>query len=200
MIEAVLFDVDGVLVHPWRFRDLLTSKYGITPAMTAPFFRDPFKDCVLGRADLVDILPPFLASWGWQGSTTAFLDEWFSSENAPDEAVLDVVADLRRRRIPCFAASTQERRRARYLASEMRFEQLFDRLFFSCDIGAAKPHQDFYVAVASHLGCAGANLLFFDDLDANVEGARTAGWRAEPFTTVERLRADLAAHIGLAAD
>lgn len=60
MIDAVLFDVDGVLVHPWRFRDLLTRKYGIAPATTAPFFRGTFESCVVGQADLLGVLPPFL--------------------------------------------------------------------------------------------------------------------------------------------
>lgn len=167
--------------------------------MTAPFFRGTFEDCLLGRADLVDVLPPFLESWGWPGSTTEFLDEWLTVENAPREAVLDVVAELRRRRMPCFIASSQERHRARYLATEMGFDRLFDGLFFSSDLGAAKPHRDFYAAIARRLGHAGANLLFFDDVASNVEGARSDGWRAELFTTVERLKADLVAHTGLVA-
>lgn len=39
MVRAILFDVDGVLVHPWRFRSTLARDYGITEAMTATFFR-----------------------------------------------------------------------------------------------------------------------------------------------------------------
>ena len=113
------------------------------------------------------------------------------------DEVLDVVCSIRTRGLPCFAASTQERRRARYLTADMGFGGLFDGLFFSCDLGVAKPHQDFYRLVARELGHACDELLFFDDLEANVEAARTAGWVAERFTTVERLRADVARHAGL---
>jgi 2-haloacid dehalogenase len=54
--------------------------------------------------------------------------------------------------------------------------------------------------VADRLGHHPGDLLFFDDLLANVEGARQAGWRAEQFTTVERLRADVARHTGFASE
>ena len=144
MVHTVLFDVDGVLVHPWRLRALLARDYAITPAMTASFFEGPFLECVEGRADLVEVLPPFLTSWGWAGSASEFVEAWLSVENAPDEAVLSVVADIRHRGVPCFVASTQERRRAQYLAIEMRFNQPFDGLFFSTDVGAAKPKEEFF--------------------------------------------------------
>ena len=192
MVQAVLFDVDGVLVHPWRFRSHLAHDHGITPDMTASFFAGPFVRCVEGQADVLEVLPPFLAVWGWPGSSEDFVARWLSVENAPDEAVLSVVADIRRSGVPCFVASTQERRRARYLAVEMRFDQLFDGLFFSCDVGVEKPNERFFKTVAHRLGRSGTELLFIDDTLTNVEGARAAGWLAEQFSSAEGLRADVA--------
>jgi 2-haloacid dehalogenase len=43
-------------------------------------------------------------------------------------------------------------------------------------------------------------LLFFDDALVNVEGARSAGWSAEQFTSVEGLRTDVARYTGLTLD
>jgi putative hydrolase of the HAD superfamily len=153
----------------------LAREHRITPDMTASFFKGPFLRCVQGQADVLDVLPTFLASWGWPGSAADFVARWLSVENAPDDAVLGVVADIRRSGVPCFVASTQERRRAQYLAVEMRLDQLFDGLFFSCDVGVEKPHEEFFEAVAHRLGRSGTELLFFDDALANVEGARAAG-------------------------
>src|SRR5581483_4808609 len=137
MVSALLFDVDGVLVHPWRFQSTLERDHGITPAMTMPFFRGPFLDCREGRADVLDVLPHYLTSWGWTSSASAFLDAWLASENAPDEAVLTIVKEVRESGVPCFVASSQERRRAQYLSHEMNFNRLFDGQFYSCDIGLA---------------------------------------------------------------
>lgn len=200
MIRAVLFDVDGVLVHPWRWRDRLVQDYGITPTMTAPFFTGPFGDCLAGRADLLEVLPPFLAAWGWRGSAEAFVEQWCVTEHAPDLAVLDVVAGLRRRGVPCYVASTQERHRAEYLRTTMGFADHFDDLFFSCHVGSEKPHRRFYLALAERLGRPASELLFFDDVPKNVEGARACGWFAETFVSVDRLRRQLADHLGGAID
>lgn len=198
VIQAILFDVDGVIVHPGRFRSWLEREHGITSAMTAPFFKGPFVECAKGRGDLVDMLRPFLQSWGWTGTATTFVDTWLSVENAPNHEALGVVAAIRTAGISCFIASTQEPRRARYLAWDMGFDQLFDGLFFSSAIGFEKPKEGFFKEVARRLGRSGAELLFFDDLRANVDGARAAGWSAELFTSVDALRSDVSRHTGLA--
>ncbi len=197
MVQAILFDVDGVLVHPWRFRQWLEREHGITPAMTAPFFQGPFGACAAGKADLVDVLPPFLLAWGWTGSVTSFVAAWHARENAPDHEVLAIVATIRAAGMRCFVASTQDARRAAYLRQDMGFDRLFDDLFFSCAIGAGKPQQGFYRGITARLGLAGSELLFFDDAPANVAGARAAGWSAELFTNVASLRRDVERVTGL---
>ena len=196
MIKAVIFDIDGVLIRPWGFRDALIRDRGITPEMTAPFFGGAFIDCIEGRADLYEALPPFLPSWGWRGTASDFVAEWFSSERTPNEPVLELVGELRRH-LPCHVASNQERHRARYIATGMGFDQRFDRLFFSSDLGSGKPSDEFYTGVASQLGHTGPELLFFDDVESNVKAARRAGWHAELFTTVGQLKADIARHTGV---
>jgi len=195
MIRAVLFDVDGVVVHPWRFRTLLALDYGITPEMTAPFFRGPFIECMQGRANVIEVLPPFLASWNWTGSASDFMAKWLAAENAPDHQVLSVVAAIRNGGVPCYLASSQERLRAQYLASDMHFDQLFDGMFFSCDLGFAKPDEGFYRAITRRLGYSESELLFFDDALPNVAGAKASGWRAEHFTDVDQLRQHMAQYL-----
>ena len=195
LIRAVVFDVDGVLVHPWRFRDRLREEHGITPEMTAPFFRGPFLECVLGRADLREVLVPYLESWTWKGSVDALLQLWFTAENAPNAAVLTAVRELREKGLRCFAASVQERRRAHYLTHDMGFGVEFDALFFSCDLGVRKPDVAFFEKVGAQIGEAPGQLLFIDDHEANVDGARAAGWVAEQFVDEQKLAHDLARHL-----
>ena len=185
MITAVLFDLDGVVIHPWGFRDTLAREHGITPEMTLAFFKGPFVDCVEGRVDVMDALPPFLAAWGWPGDTPGFIDRWLAAETSLKHDVVAIVGALRAHGLPCFAASTQERRRARFLTDDMGLASVFDGLFFSCDLGVMKPRPDYYATVAAQLEREPGELLFFDDLLPNVNAAREAGWRAEPFTSVE---------------
>jgi HAD superfamily hydrolase (TIGR01509 family) len=196
MIRTLVFDLDGVLVHPWRFREYLDQEHGITAEMTAPFFSGPFEECFLGRCELRTILPPFLDSWHWHGTVADFIDIWFSVENAPNAPVLGLVEAVRRSGIPCYLATIQEKLRARYIAEVMQFNSLFDGLFFSCDLGLQKPDVEFFNTVASRIGAHPGSILFFDDKEENVEGARTAHWNAELFVDVGKLKADLDRHLG----
>lgn len=41
-LRAILFDADGVIIHPYRFRAWLEREHAISPAMTAPFFAGVF--------------------------------------------------------------------------------------------------------------------------------------------------------------
>ena len=104
-IEVVVFDLDGVLIPSWRFRNLLRDEYSIPPERTAPFFRGAFVRCVLGEADLRDVLPPYLKEWGWASSLDALIETWFEIESAPDPGVLGAVAALRAAGVPCYVAS-----------------------------------------------------------------------------------------------
>ena len=51
--------------------------------------------------------------------------------------------------------------------------------FGSCHIGARKPEQETYRHVERALGLEPQDILFFDDLWANVAAARRCGWAAE---------------------
>jgi FMN phosphatase YigB (HAD superfamily) len=49
----------------------------------------------------------------------------------------------------------------------------------SHELGCAKPDPAIYLAATRRFGVAPSEILFFDDLAENVDGARRAGWRAE---------------------
>ncbi len=200
-VRAVCFDVDGVLVPSWGFRDLLAREHAITPEMTAPFFRGPFVACTEGRAQLEQVLQGYLEKWHWKDTLARFLDVWFRAENALDSGVLELAAELRRGGMPCFVASVQERLRARYLREDMGLEQRFDGFFFSCDVGRRKSDVGYFAEVARRSGHAPESLLLIDDTPACIDTARAAGWRALHFTDAAALRRDLAElGLGVARD
>jgi putative hydrolase of the HAD superfamily len=175
----LLFDVDGVLVHPpFRFRDYLEHNYGITPEVTAPFFRSRFTACVTGHAELRDELRPYLGEWGWQGTVSSFIEAWMREDSTPDTGMLEFVVSLKLRGFKCHVASVQERNRATFLRHTVGFDKLFDQTFFSCDIGAAKPDPAFYIKTQEQLARPPNELLLIDDSFACIEAARAAGWQA----------------------
>ena len=183
MIKTLLFDIDGVLVNgePWHTR--LEQGYGITRQMMSGFFKGPFQACLVGEADLMEELAPYLAEWGWPHSTEAFLDHWFRGERGVDGQLLRVVQELRQRGISCFLATQQERYRTRYLQQEMGLAASFDGMFSSVDLGALKNDPTFFWAILGKLpGCQPAEVLFWDDTPGNVQTARTVGIQAELYS------------------
>ncbi len=150
----MLFDADGVAVHPWRFAEYLAREHGLTHEHTREFFQGVFLECLVGRADLKTAIAPFLARWGGPDTVDAFLDRWFREEDAPDERMLTTIAGLRRRSIPCYLATNQERYRLAYMREQMGFGQLFDGIFCSSGDRRHEAHQAFYAAVTAALQLA----------------------------------------------
>ena len=194
MIEAVVFDVDGVLVRSGAFGQQLRRQLGVPSKALDEFWKGPFALCSLGLADLKQEVEPFLERWGYRGSVEDCLQNWFEADSTNNSDVLDEVERLRRRGVPCHIASTQERYRAAYLADTLGLANQFDRLFFSCHLGMKKPQLEFYEYVVSELGTSPATLLLIDDQQANVEAARIAGWSAELYALEDDLPPLLARH------
>ena len=65
----------------------------------------------------------------------------------------------------------------------------FDALVYSCRTGVVKPDPRAYEICAERLGVMPADVIFFDDTERNVLGAREAGMRAEVFTGPDQVRA-----------
>jgi glucose-1-phosphatase len=70
----------------------------------------------------------------------------------------------------------------------------FRKIYVSNELGARKPEAAAFKAVVTDMGLAPEQVLFFDDIAANVEGARASGLRAVHVTAVadmERAIAEL---------
>jgi epoxide hydrolase-like predicted phosphatase len=63
-----------------------------------------------------------------------------------------------------------------------RFEPLFDRIFYSHEMGLAKPSIEIYERMLAELGTTADRVIFFDDLKANVEAAASLGINAVQVT------------------
>jgi glucose-1-phosphatase len=58
------------------------------------------------------------------------------------------------------------------------FEEFFDRVFYSHEMGLAKPSEEIYFQMLEELWVPAGRVVFFDDLEANVNGAASVGIQA----------------------
>jgi len=76
------------------------------------------------------------------------------------------------------------------------FEDAFDEMIISSEVGLAKPDARIYRMALEKLGVAASEAVFVDDMPANVEGAQAVGMQAFQFTqsreVVEQIRRLLA--------
>ncbi len=182
MTKCILFDADGVVVVSDRFSVQYQKEYGIPDNDMLAFFNGEFKKCTVGKADLAKIVKPWLLKWKWEKSADEFLRYWFELEHNIDERVVSAISSLRDRGILCYLATNQEKYRTQYMREYMGFDELFDGVFSSCEIGHKKPAKEYYEFILdkmkSEKGILPGEILFFDDRKDNVEQAKKLGINA----------------------
>jgi HAD superfamily hydrolase (TIGR01509 family) len=74
---------------------------------------------------------------------------------------------------------------------EMRFDQVFDGVFSSAEMGVKKPAPEYYEQIVQALGADKKDMLYVDDTVANVEAARAMGIESVVYEGVEELEEKL---------
>jgi putative hydrolase of the HAD superfamily len=178
MIRAVLWDADGVLQHtPVGWEDRVAAVIGVD---RVPRFADELWSvsarALVGEVDFAAHIEQVLTAQELTAERDALLATWQDIEAVA--AAHEQVARLRSR-VPCYLASNQDSYRAQVMREHLRYDDLVDGFFFSCDLGAAKPAPAYFGAVVDALALPPEEILFIDDVDANVAAARAAGLCAE---------------------
>lgn len=193
-VQAVLWDADGVLQVLPGFDELWSSF--LDEETRARLIEDLFADLpevLTGRVDMEARVEQVVVRHGLAEHRERILATW--TEVPLVEDVVAVVQEVRRAGTPCVLATNQDSFRERQMRPV--YEPIVDRCYFSSAIGAAKPSAPFFEHVAHDLGVAPGRLLFVDDSQANVDGARSLGLAAERWHVdegVEALRSILAGH------
>lgn len=92
---------------------------------------------------------------------------------------------------PVYGLSNTNEIHLEYLRDRFPLMHRFTRLFTSFEMQRRKPYPGIYRDVAAELGMDPRELVFFDDVHANVQGAIRAGMEAHLFQDVQGFRAAL---------
>jgi putative hydrolase of the HAD superfamily len=187
MIKAVIFDSDGMLMYDPGFSKTYSANFNIPLEDLTPFFTGPFKNCLVGKADLKEELQKgWLTKWKWAGIVEDFLKYWFSVGGPLEVEVFDSVSRMRQKGIMCVLATNQEKYRTEGIANRFGYHDIFEKIFSSAYVGHKKPTQEFFENVFKYflekdVSIKKEEILFWDDDIENVEGAKKFGFLAENY-------------------
>ena len=131
-----------------------------------------------GQIDSTGYYHYLCESIGMEMSFEQFSEGWNDIMVAPIDPTVGLLKHLSSQ-IPLYALSNANPLHKAYWENTYADELgHFKRIFVSSDIGCRKPEPDSYLLVAEELDVDPRNMVFFDDLADNVEGARNLGMQA----------------------
>ena len=182
-VESVLFDADGVLQHQGStLHSLLIDVLSLPPEEVEARYHEVWEaesPILTGQGNFAETMSDLLVEWGRPGHAETFVQA--SKDIQIDEAVAGIVRMLRSDGVLCCLASNQMMYRARYMSESLGYSRLFDREFYSCDIGHKKPDAAYFLAILASLELPPERVLFIDDNEANVAAALDLGMNAAVF-------------------
>lgn len=191
MTRAVIFDVDGVLVHGFHARPDLREAFdghmrdmGVDPErFQKEFIFDIFlKKVLIGQTPMIEALDKRLPGLGYRGSPMAFAHFWLGHDGQVNHELVETIRSLRSHpEIRLFLATNQDHMRAQWLWQTLGFADIFEDIFYSARIGMTKAHKGFFAFADDRIGPLDEPPLFFDDTPKVIDVARSAGWDAMLF-------------------
>ena len=109
----------------------------------------------------------------------------------PIPAALILMRQLRRPGTPMFFLSNMPAPYAEHLEREHAFVRDFDDGVFSSRVKLIKPDPAIFALAAQRFGLPPAELVFVDDVPANVAAAQAAGWQAVLFSDAAQCEREL---------
>jgi putative hydrolase of the HAD superfamily len=195
MIEALLFDLGGVIINIDfdRSFEVWGRHAGIPGAEIAARFgvHTPYQQHERGEISAVQFYAALRDSLRIALSDEQFEEGWNALILDEKREITRQIAALKPG-IPLYVFSNANETHKRYWERHHSAVLTpFRRVFVSSDIGLRKPDTAAFDHVAREIGVAPERILFFDDMLANVEGARRAGLEAVHVTSAASVAAAL---------
>lgn len=175
-LDAIFFDLGKVLVtFDWNIAiPRLAAQNGNDPERVKQFLAHPLHDAFERNEFGGDVFFRRGAELvNFQGSPHEFQTYW----NEIFDEIPSNVALLRRlaARLPVYALSNTNPWHAAYLEEKFDWMNLFKERFYSCTLGTRKPDPEIYLEALNRANLGPERVLFIDDRQENITGARELG-------------------------
>lgn len=191
MIEAVIFDLGGVLLD-WNprylYRQLIDDEQAIEDFLSNVCTMDWHRQLDQGMpADTA--CNQLIAQHPEQADLIrAWVDRSEEMISGPIEDTVEILWELREREVPCYALTNMEAYTYPLRLERYEFLRWFDGTVVSAYEGVVKPDPEIFHRLLTRYDLIPSQSLFIDDSARNVEAARELGIDAIRFESPTQLR------------
>jgi putative hydrolase of the HAD superfamily len=199
MIKNIIFDVGNVFVR-WSPQEVVERCFNLQKGSdenlrrAEALFRCPLW-MNLNRGELTqhEAERAYQAQFGLSEAETKALFFHVMDHLELIEGTEEIAYRLKKAGYGVFALTDNVHEIVAYLKARHRFWNLFDGAVVSAEIGILKPDPAIFRHATEKFRLLAEEAAFFDDIEANVDGARSIGIEARIFTSPGRCEADLQA-------
>ena len=198
MIDSVVFDLGKVLLdwdpryyyqrHFNGDRDALEDFVGNTVASSWIASMDCGKSSIDAIAERQIAFPEQARLIG------LWTQGWPAMLRGEIEGTAQIIRELKSRGLRLYALTNFSAETFPIALQRCPTLGLFEDIVVSGEIGLIKPDPRIYAYTTARCRLVPAQTLFIDDMSANVDAAREAGWHALQFDSPEHLRSALVEH------
>jgi putative hydrolase of the HAD superfamily len=195
MIKAICFDLDGVFFTSKgknSFHNALINEYGASKEIVDELmYRSPeMAKLVRGQISPADFWNRVREITGIVAGDDELAKRWVRDYEV-DQKVLEAVKEARRQGYKTCICTNNNPIRLPLLVEEYKFNELFDSIISSHEVGFTKPDPKIFEALLQSLGVKGEELIYSDDNPDRLKGAMDLGIITFQFHDFEQFMSEL---------
>lgn len=177
-IEHVLLDADGVLQRSAPDPIGLLTRWAGDRAMDlGRALWEAERGPLRGEGDFLEEVARIVPVYAEVDPLELYDSAW--GDITPDPASFALVERLRAAGLGVHLGTNQHRQRAMRMRTELDYDAVFDVSCYSWEMGTKKPEPAYFEIAVERIGAPADRVLFVDDMEVNVEAARSVGLAAE---------------------
>lgn len=188
MIKALILDLNGIFIKTPHFSDRFENKFSVPKEEFYPVMTGILKTVRQEKIEDSFVLwEPHLKNWNINLTKEEFFSFWFEEEKL-DTELLEFVNQKRKQGLKIFILSNNFRERTTFYRET--YPSIFtsvDAAYFSWETGNIKPDKQAFESVLKEQSLEPDEVLFFDDSEKNVAGAKELGIRAEIWPGLQKV-------------
>ncbi len=193
-IRAIIFDLGGVLLRTTDFtpRERLASRLGMSRHELEDFIfgGESGNQAQRGEISVQQHWANLAAQIHYsERDFKSLVDEFFAKDDI-DIILLDYVRNLHKSYKTGLLSNAWDDLR-QIIGERWHFEDAFDDLIISAEVGLVKPDARIFQMAVERLGVEARQAVFVDDMRLNVEGAKWVGLHGIHFQNSLQMRLDL---------